>query len=66
MLNRLELSDGTPNRYEKITYWKDAVDALFVDVFLQSFEEAPEEIVLDLDTTDVELHGGQEGRFFHG
>jgi hypothetical protein len=22
--------------------------------------------VLDLDTTDLELHGGQEGRFFHG
>jgi len=65
-LNRLELSDGTPNRYKKITYWKDAIDALFVDVFLQSFAEAPEQIVLDLDTTDVELHGGQEGRFFHG
>jgi hypothetical protein len=37
-----------------------------VEVFLQSFAEAPDEIVLDLDTTDVELHGGQEGRFFHG
>src|ERR1700691_3366952 len=22
-LNRLELSDGTPSRYKKITYWKD-------------------------------------------
>src|ERR1700688_3122927 len=58
-LNRLELSDGTPSRYKKITYWKDAIDALFVDVFLQSFAETPEQIVLDLDTTDVELHGGQ-------
>jgi len=65
-LNRLELSDGTPNRYKKITYWKDAIDELFVDVFLEAFEQAPEEIVLDLDTTDLELHGGQEGRFFHG
>ena len=65
-LNRLELSNGTPNRYKKITYWKDAIDDLFVDVFLQSLAEAPEEMVLDLDTTDVELHGGQEGRFFHG
>jgi hypothetical protein len=65
-LNRLELSDGTPNRYKKITYWRDAIDALLVDVFLQSFAEVPEEIVLDLDTTDVALHGGQEGRFFHG
>jgi Transposase DDE domain group 1 len=65
-LNRLELSDGTPNRYKKITYWKDAIDELFVDAFLEAFEQAPEEIVLDLDTTDLELHGGQEGRFFHG
>jgi hypothetical protein len=26
----------------------------------------PEEIVLDLDATDDLIHGGQEGRFFHG
>jgi hypothetical protein len=65
-LNRLELGDGTANRYKKITYWKDAIDALLVDVFLEAFDPAPEQIVLDLDTTDVELHGGQEGRFFHG
>jgi hypothetical protein len=28
--------------------------------------EAPEQIVLDLDATDLPLHGHQEGRFFHG
>ena len=65
-LNRLELSDGTPDRYKKITYWKAGIDSLFVDVFLEAMDKAPEEIVLDVDTTDVELHGGQEGRFFHG
>jgi hypothetical protein len=65
-LNRLELSDDTPSRYKKVSYDKDAIDALFVDLFLESFLEAPAEIVLDVDTTDVELHGGQEGRFFHG
>jgi hypothetical protein len=37
-----------------------------VKLFLESFDETPAEIVLDLDTTDLELHGGQEGRFFHG
>ena len=42
-LNRLELSDGTRNRYKKITYWKDAIDELFVDVFLEAFEQAPED-----------------------
>src|ERR1035437_277480 len=65
-LNRLELGDGDPHRYKKITYWKDSLDALLVTVFLESFETPPEEIVLDLDTTDVELNGKQEGRFFHG
>jgi hypothetical protein len=65
-LNRLELGDGSANRYKKITYWKDGLDALLVSVFLEAFETAPAEIVLDMDTTDVELNGKQEGRFFHG
>jgi hypothetical protein len=65
-LNRLELGNGRPDRYKKITYWKEGIDALLVDVFLESFPTPPERIVLDLDTTDVELHGKQEGRFFHG
>src|ERR1022692_4007110 len=65
-LNRLELGDGSPHRYKKITYWKDSLDTLLVSVFLEAFETPPEEIVLDLDTTDVELNGKQEGRFFHG
>ena len=35
-------------------------------MFLESHQTAPEEIVLDVDTTDLPLHGHQEGRFFHG
>jgi hypothetical protein len=65
-LNRLELNDGTASRYSKITYWRDAVDELLVKIFLEAHPAAPDSIVLDVDTTDVELHGGQEGRFFHG
>lgn len=65
-LNRLELSAGTPDRYKKITYRKAAIDELLVELFLESFAAAPAEIVLDLDTTDLKLHGAQEGRFFHG
>src|SRR6516164_5927885 len=65
-LNRLELSDGTPNRYKKITFWKDGIDELLVKVFMESHATAPEKIILDLDVTDFALHGGQEGRFFHG
>ena len=65
-LNRLELSDGTPNRYKKVTFWKEAVDELLVEIFLESYASTPEEIVLDVDATDFPLHGKQEGRFFHG
>lgn len=65
-LSRLERNDGKASRYSKITYWRDAMDELLVKIFLEAHASAPEEIVVDLDTTDVELHGGQEGRFFHG
>ena len=61
-LNRLEMGAGEPNRYKKITFWKEALDELLVTVFLESHEQ----IVLDMDTTDLPLHGKQEGRFFHG
>ena len=52
--------------YHKIDCDGARVDALFVDLFLDSCEHAPREIVLDLDNTDIPLHGKQEGRFFHG
>jgi hypothetical protein len=65
-LNRLELGNGQQDRYKKITFWKQAVDELLVSVFIESHEKAPEEIILDVDTTDLPLHGKQEGRFFHG
>jgi Transposase DDE domain group 1 len=65
-LNRLELNDGAASRYSKITYWRDAIDELLVEIFVEAHATAPEEIVIDVDTTDVELHGSQEGRFFHG
>ena len=42
------------------------VDASLVDLFLEAHERAPREIALDLDNTDIPLHGEQEGRFFHG
>ena len=65
-LNRLELSRETASRYHKISHAPAAIEALFVDLFLEAHETAPEEIVLDLDATDDPLHGHQEGRFFHG
>jgi DDE family transposase len=68
-LNRLELTPaGSPaaERYHKISYSAEAIDALLVDLFLEAHRKAPREIVLDLDATDTPLHGRQEARFFHG
>lgn len=68
-LNRLELTPvGSPaaERYHKIAYSAEAIDALLVDLFLEAHRRAPREIVLDLDATDTPLHGRQEARFFHG
>jgi hypothetical protein len=65
-LNRMELGTGAKDRYKKVTFWKDAIDELLVKMFLESHQKAPDEIILDVDTTDLPLHGKQEGRFFHG
>jgi hypothetical protein len=67
-LNRLEhAASNEPGRYHRIGHDADAVEALFVDLFLEAHRGAPpRQIILDLDATDVPLHGHQEGRFFHG
>ena len=68
-LNRLELTPeegGADERYKKTVADFVAMDALLVDVFLESYETAPEEIILDVDATDDPVHGHQAGRFFHG
>jgi hypothetical protein len=64
-LNRLE---RTPHdaRYHKIAHRPQAIEALFVELFLDSYVRGPRRIVLDLDCTDDPVHGEQEGRFFHG
>jgi hypothetical protein len=68
-LNRMELApEGAlkKERYHKITYSASALDELLVEIFLEAYPRAPRRIVLDLDVTDIALHGEQEGRFFHG
>jgi len=66
-LNRLEQSlRGGVGRYHKIGHDAEAIEALFVTLFLEAHQHPPKSIVLDLDATDDPLHGHQEGRFFHG
>jgi Transposase DDE domain group 1 len=65
-LNRLEHGAPEADRYRRIAHDGAAIEALFVELFLDAQDRAPKEIVLDLDATDDPLHGHQEGRFFHG
>jgi DDE family transposase len=70
-LNRLEHApeEGpgfASSRYHKISHDADAIESLFVTLFLEAHAAPPKRIILDLDATDDPLHGHQEGRFFHG
>lgn len=42
------------------------IHRVLLDTFIDSFDEAPTELILDIDATDDRVHGNQEGRFFHG
>jgi hypothetical protein len=68
-LNRLELTPvraGKRSRYKKVTVDKHMVDVFFTNVFLESYDQPPSVIVLDLDATHDLIHGHQLGRFYHG
>ena len=39
---------------------------VLVDTFLESYDEPPEEIILDFDATDDPTHGNQDRRYFNG
>ena len=57
-LNRLELTptDADQNsRYKKIVSNSEEMDNLLIDLFVESFETPPVEIVLDVDATDDPL-----------
>jgi hypothetical protein len=55
-------------RFEQLRGRDEAADVsnLMVELFIESFESPPDELILDFDATDDPVHGAQEGRFFHG
>jgi hypothetical protein len=66
-LNRLETCEGFWIGDKKIVADTDRIERFFVKAFVNNHRGgAPRRIILDLDVTDNELHGKQEGRFFHG
>lgn len=42
------------------------ISKTLVEVFIESFQTPPKELILDFDATDDPVHGNQIGRFFHG
>ena len=68
-LNRLEHAPprGEPGRYHRIGHDADALQGVLLESFIDSWKGGrPSRLVLDIDATDDEVHGRQEGRFFHG
>ena len=68
-LNRLEHAppSGEPGRYHRIGHDADARCRPCCSSRSSTLGRArPSRLVLDIDTTDDEVHGRQEGRFFHG
>lgn len=52
------------NRIDSRVIFK--IHEVLVDTFIESYDEPPEEIILDYDATDDTVHGNQERRYFNG
>jgi hypothetical protein len=69
-INRLEYCPETilnqeESRYHRIEHDPKKIEKLFVDIFLRSYKKPPRQIILDMDVTDDQVHGNQEGAFFN-
>lgn len=69
-INRLEycpeeILDQSKSRYHKIEHQPKKIEKVFVDIFLNSYDRQPKQIILDLDVTNDTVHGNQSGAFFN-
>ena len=69
-LNRLEycpatIIDQANSRYHRIEHQPQELEQAFVDIFLDSYPKPPRQIILDMDVTDDQVHGNQEGAFYN-
>jgi len=66
-VERTKEDANSDSRYEKVVVDFDAMEGVFLHAFITSYRGLiPERVVIDLDPSDVPLHGTQEERFFHG
>jgi hypothetical protein len=64
-LNRLEQSwEIGDRRYHAFTPNLKKLSGLLVALFLESRDRPPEQITLDIDATDIEVHGHQDNSLF--
>ena len=68
MGEELLASQPTMSRLENQVTKKElaAIRRLFVEKFIQAYQQAPEEIILDIDGWDAQTHGHQQLSMFHG
>ncbi len=69
-INRLEYCPETirqqeTSRYHRIEHQPKDIEKAFVEIFLGSYKKPPRKIILDMDVTDDQVHGSQEGAFFN-
>lgn len=69
-INRLEYCPETIinqelSRYHKIEHNPQEIERAFGEIFLDSSKKPPGQIILDMDVTDDQVHGNQEGAFFN-
>ena len=69
-LNRLEhcpedVSSRENSQYHRIDYDAKAIETLLVELFLESYDQPPRQIIIDLDVTDDLVHGDLEETFFY-
>ena len=69
-INRLEYCPETiinqkESRYHRIEANPKEIEKAFVEIFLASYKKRAREIILDMDVTDDQVHGNQEGAFFN-
>ena len=52
------------NRQARQVAW--AMHKVLVELFIQSFDQPPTDLILDFDATDDRVHGQQQKRYYHG
>ncbi len=65
-LNRLELGSNGLSKTKKIQPHPERLRDFLIDEGVRRIPRRSRVITLDFDATDDPMHGGQEGRFFHG